>query len=90
MADVLKVKSQEISITTTPNTVFEARLVRVLNTGASSTLVVVRDSSNTILGSFTLSAYDKDGNNQIIMKEPTDTIQSNTGNAIVATSIAFY
>lgn len=90
MADVLKLKSEEIALSTTPNTVFDAKLVRVLNTGASSTLVIVKDSSNNILGSITLTAIDKEGSHELIKKDPSDTLQSNNGNTVVATSVGFF
>jgi hypothetical protein len=90
MADTLKLKSQEIALSITPNTVFDAKLVRVLNTGASSTLVIVRDSYNNITGSLTLTAIDKEGSHVLIKKDTTDTLESNTGNTVVATSVGFF
>lgn len=91
MADIILVKSQEITIGTTANTVSNASLVRVMNVAASPRKITVRDSANNILGSFTLAAANNDSSVEFIRKDFTDTIEANTGTTdILATSVGYY
>lgn len=94
MADSIKVLSTEITLTTTPNTVSGASLVRIVNTADSpnDVLVTIYDSANTVKGTFTLGHEATGFSNINIVKLPTDKIAVNTANATVvtkATSIAF-
>jgi hypothetical protein len=91
MADIILVKSQEIAIGTTANSVSNAALVRVMNVASALRKVTVRDSANNILGSITLGATGDDSSVEFIKKDFTDTIEANTGTSdILATSIGFY
>ena len=94
MADPIKFISQEITLTTSPNTVNNAKLVRVVNTSDSPNDVVLtlRDAANTILATFTLGHETTGFAAEHVVKEPTDTLQVSTANATVVTkavSIAY-
>ena len=96
MADSIKVLSSEIALSSsTPNTVNNATLVRLVNTSASPNLVLItiKDTSGvTTKGTFTLG-HDGTGFGSLnLVKLPTDTLTANTANNTVvtkATSIAY-
>jgi len=91
MADVLKVLSQEITIGTTPNTVSSASLVRILNSNTTANyLITHRDAANNILGTFTLPFAGAEEAVVYLMKEPTDTVQSNNATFVFGTSVGYY
>ena len=79
MADYIKVKGTEISVTTA-NTVGGAALVRVY--APSTSLLTFANTSGTI-GTYTMIA----GNEQFFIKETTDTIAANT--AVNCVAIAY-
>jgi hypothetical protein len=95
MADPIKVLSTEISLSnSTPNTVSNAKLVRIVNLSDSpnDVLVTIKDSGGTTKGTFTLG-HDATGCSSIeLTKESTDTLITNSANATVVTkavSIAY-
>lgn len=94
MADSIKVIGTEITLTTTPNTVSGASLVRIVNTSdtPNDVLITIRDSANTVKGTFTLGHEATGFSNINLVKLPTDTLAVSVANATVvtkATSIAF-
>lgn len=95
MADPIKVLSTEISLSnSTPNTVSNAKLVRIVNLAdtPNDVLVTLKDSGGTTKGTFTLG-HDATGCSTIeLIKDPTDTLITNFANATVVTkavSIAY-
>jgi hypothetical protein len=80
----IKLISEEIELTS-PDTVSSASLVRVYNSNAVGTDVLVtrRDDANTVIGSTTMPG----GSIAVFQKLPTDTLEANT--QVLATSIAY-
>lgn len=88
MADPIKVISQEIALTTA-NTVSGASLVRLVNVNPTTdALITIRNSSNTIIGSFTLGSSAADFSNEYVVKQPTDTVEA-SGGTVKAVSVAY-
>ena len=92
MADPVKILASEVVVNATPSNISTASLVRVINTDNSNPAkITLRDSSNNIIGTTTISFAGGDNSLIFIMKEPTDTIESNsTSNAVLGTSVGFY
>ena len=95
MADPIKVLSTEISLSnSTPNTVSNAKLVRIVNLADSpnDVLVTLAYANAVTKGTFTLG-HDATGCSTVeLIKDPTDTIMTNSANATVVTkavSIAY-
>lgn len=88
MADTLKFLATEIALSTTPNTVNGASLVRVVNTNASiSETITVAWANGTTKGTMTLGHYATDFARELIVKLPTDTLASSAA-AVKAVSVA--
>ena len=91
MAEVLKILSQEAPVNTTPSTFSSASLVRILNTNTTSNfLITQRDAANNILGAFTIPFAGGDESVVYLMKDPTDTVESNNSSYVFGTSVGFY
>jgi len=90
MADPIKVLSQEITLDSTPNTVSSAKLVRVVNNNTGPVLITQRNSSNAIIGTFTLGKDSSNFCNEFVLKSPTDTLESNAASGVAATSVGKY
>lgn len=95
MADPIKILSTEIALSnSTPNTVSSAKLVRVVNLADSpnDVLVTLAYANGTAKGTFTLG-HDATGYSTLeLIKDPTDTLQTNIANTTVVTkavSIAY-
>jgi|LakMenE18May11ns_1017448.scaffolds.fasta_scaffold9377956_2 hypothetical protein len=80
MVDFVKVKGQEIALTTA-NTVGNSTVVRVYT--PSIALLTFTYANTTVYGTYTLGA----GLDEVFIKDPTDTITANT--AVRAVSIAY-
>lgn len=80
---IIKVISQEAALSSTPDTVNDARVVRVYNDSGSDVLVTRRDSANTVLGSCTLA----NGSIQFMEKLGDDTLESSAN--VKVTSVAY-
>jgi hypothetical protein len=90
MAEIIKVLSTEISVNSTPSTVSSASLVRIINTSnAVNALITHKDSSNTTIGTLTVPFAGGDESVIYLMKEPTDTVESNS-TVVFGTSVGFY
>ena len=93
MADLLKVISTEITLTTA-NNVDLASLVRVVNLDSANVAVItIRDSANNITGEFTLGHQATDYGKEYVVKQPTDTVEVKAGyvgDGIKAVSVAYY
>jgi hypothetical protein len=90
MADALKLKSAEITLSTTSNTVASATLVRVVNTGNTFHVVTLTDNADATLGSFTLGAYDSGYSIEYVRKSATDKIAVDSGTDVKATSVGYF
>lgn len=90
MADIVKVLTQEVAVNSTPSSISSASLVRIINTSNTvNALITHRDSANNILGTLTLPFAGGDESVIYLMKEPTDTVESNSA-VVRGTSVGFY
>jgi len=92
MADI-KLKGSELSVNTTPNTISTASLVRMINTDTGARfLITQRDSGNNVLGTITLNTAGAGGDEIFIIKDPSDTLESNTAtaNKVLAVSVGYF
>ena len=90
MADIVKVLTTEVAVNSTPGTISSASLVRIINTSNTvNALITHRDSANNILGTLTLPFAGGDESVIYLMKEPTDTVESNSA-VVYGTSVGFY
>lgn len=80
---IIKVITEEATLTSTPDSVSDARVVRVYNDSGSDALITRRDSANTVLGSCTLA----NGSIQFMEKAWEDTLESSAN--VKVTSVAF-
>ena len=80
---IIKVLSEEAVLSSTADTISDARVVRVYNDSGSDALVTRRDSANTVLGSCTLA----NGSIQFIEKFGDETLESSAN--VKATSVAY-
>jgi hypothetical protein len=80
----LKVKTAELTLTATPNTVGSASVVRIINTGTGASLIT-QQSNGVANVSFTLAPSEE----AIVQKLPADTLTSANLTTCLATSIAF-
>lgn len=92
MAESLKLLSNTISINTTANAVFNASLVRICNIDTNPHFITHSLANGTVLGTVVLTGNGGDGACVDLMKEPTDTIKSDTASAnlVYGVSIGFY
>lgn len=90
MADIVKVLATEVAVNSTPSNISSASLVRIINTSNSvNALITLKNSSNTTLGTLTLPFAGGDESVIYLMKEPTDTVESNSA-VVFGTSVGFY
>lgn len=80
---VLKLTEEEVSVSSTPDTVYDSVLFRVYTPTGGDAFIIVRDSANNIIGSMTQPA----GFVEIMEKRATDTVEANT--AIKCTPVAY-
>lgn len=90
MADPVKVLAQEINLNSTPNTVSTATLVRIVNNTAGAALITQKDSANTTISTFTLGSNSSGFGDIFLIKQPTDTVQSNVASGVLAVSVGYY
>jgi len=92
MANIIKFTGEQVSINTTPTDVSSAKLVRINNLNANSDHLITQKSNGGItIASFTLLFAGGDESFVYLMKDPTDTIESDDGSSdVVATACAFY
>lgn len=80
---IIKVLTEEATLDSTPDTISDARVVRVYNDSGSDALVTRRDSANTVLGSCTLA----NGSIQFLEKASDDTLEAAAN--VKVTSVAY-
>jgi hypothetical protein len=80
---VLKLTGEEVSVSSTPDTVRGSVIFRVYTPTGGDSLITVRDSANTVLGTMTQPG----GFVEIMTKQPTDTVSANT--TIKCTPVAY-
>jgi len=93
MADNIKIKGVEanVGINANRSTFANSTIVRIVNTDASNhVLITLRDTSNTVLGSFTIGSSATDFSGECLMKNPSDTIEANTADIAKGAPIGFY
>jgi hypothetical protein len=80
---VLKLTSEEVSVSSTPDTINDCVLFRIYTPTGSDSYIIVRDSANNVIGSMTQPA----GFVEIMEKRTTDTVEANT--VIKCTPVAY-
>jgi hypothetical protein len=91
MADPIKVIGSEQACNTTPNTFNLASLVRVLNANTTAfTLITQKYANGTTKSTFSVGFAGSDGSVTYVIKDPTDTLQSNNNSDVRAVSVGFY
>ena len=87
MPSLIKLKSQIVALSNnTPNTVYNATVVRLAHDGAGSgSHTITLANTSGPIGSFDILAMSVD----YIQKAPTDTLIVDSGSDVTATSIAF-
>jgi hypothetical protein len=90
MADPVKFLAQEITLGTVANNVSSGSLIRVGNLNAAPVLITQKYANGTTISTFTLSAAGNGFENTYIIKQPTDTLQSNATANVVAVSVGYY
>jgi hypothetical protein len=80
---VLKLTGEEVSVSSTPDTVNDTVLFRVFTPTGGDAFIIVRDSANNVIGSMSQPA----GFVEIMEKRATDTIEANT--VIKCTPVAY-
>ena len=90
MADPVKFLAQEITLGTNANDVNIGTLIRVGNLNAAPVLITQKYANGTTISTFTLSAAGDGFENTYVIKQPTDTLQSNSAANVVAVSVGYY
>ena len=92
MADSIKLLSSTVSVNTTANVISLASLVRLVNVDTGPHFITHAYANGTTIGTIVLPGGGADGSCIDLMKEPTDTIKSDTASAnlVYAVSIGFY
>ena len=92
MADTIKVRSSEITLSnTTPNTVSSASLVRIINADTANNVVITLANSTVTIGTLTLGYNTTTFSSVNLMKQPADTIVfTGTSPNIKASSIGYF
>lgn len=92
MADSLKLLGSTISVNTTATSFNSASLVRLLNIDSTPHFITHAYANGVTIGTVVLTANGGDGACVDLMKEPTDTIKSDTASAnlVYGVSIGFY
>lgn len=92
MADSLKILASTVSVNTTANNISSASLVRLINIDSSPHFITHAYANGVTIGTVVLAANGGDGSCVDLMKEPTDTITSDTASAnlVYGVSIGFY
>jgi len=90
MADPVKFLAQEITLGTVANNVSLGTLVRVVNNSAGPVLITQKFANGTTISTFTLSQVDGGFCNEFVIKQPTDTLQSNVSANVFAVAVGYY
>jgi hypothetical protein len=82
---LIKVLSNEITLSTANTTVNNAVVVRLVHTGSQEHLITIADGVSSNIGTFTML-----NNSEIVIeKKITDTLQVDAGSDVKAVSIAY-
>lgn len=90
MADSVKFLSEEITLGTTANNISSASLVRVVNLNSGPAKITQKLANGTTIAAFTLTPVDGDSGSLYVIKQPTETLQSNLASNVVAASVGYY
>jgi hypothetical protein len=90
MADPVKVLAQEITLGTSANDVSIATLDRIVNNTAGSALITQKYANGTTISTFTLGSNSSGFGDIFLIKQPTDTVQSNVASGVLAVSVGYY
>lgn len=89
MADNIKLLGSSFALTTA-NTAGNAKQVRLVNTTASPSLITQKYANGTAIGTMVLGAAGTNYDSECILKQPTDTLESNAASGVFAVSVGFY
>jgi hypothetical protein len=89
MADNIKLLASTITLTTV-STVNSAKVVRVVNTTASPSLITQKYANGTVIGTVVLGAAGCNFDSESVLKQPTDTLESNSASGVYAVSVGYY
>lgn len=90
MADPVKVLAQEITLNSTPNNVSISTLVRIVNNTAGAALITQKYANGTTISTFTLGSNSSGFGDIFLIKQPTETVQSNVASGVLAVSVGYY
>jgi len=89
MSDNIKILSTSITLTTA-NTVSGAKVVRIVNTSASPSLITQKNANGVSIGTIVLGAAGCNFDSESVLKQPTDTFESNSASGVFAVSVGYY
>lgn len=89
MSDNIKLLANTITLTTA-NAVNNAKVVRVVNTGATPALVTQKQANGTVIGTLVLGASGCNFDSESVLKQPSDTLESNSASAVFAVSVGYF
>lgn len=89
MTEPVKFSSSEITITTA-NTVGNAGLVRLVNTGANDVVITVKTSAGATISTFTLGNKDTEYSKEYLVKNFSDTIEVSSGTSVIKAVASAY
>lgn len=92
MADSIKLLGTTQSINSTANAFSSASLVRIVNIDTNPHFITHAYANGVTIGTIVLPGGGGDGSGIDLMKEPTDTVKSDTAssNLVYGVSIGFY
>lgn len=82
---LLKIQTSEINLPTTPNTISNSTVVRLLNVAAATHLITLTDSANTTIGTITIGGEQ----DLYITKEPQQKLKVDSGTDVKAVPIGY-
>lgn len=82
---VIKVLNNEITLSSTPNTIYSSKLVRITNANVTTKHVITVANAGGNIASFSLAPFDTTA----LVKNPADTIRVDTGSEVFAVNISF-
>lgn len=89
MADNLKLLANTITLTTA-NVVNNAKLVRLCNATDTAALITQKYANGATIGTVVLGKQGTNYDQEILIKQPSDTLESNAASGVYAVSIGYY
>ena len=89
MADNIKILGTSI-VLTTANTLNSAKVVRAVNTTATPALITQKYANGVTIGTLVLGAAGCNFDSESVIKQPTDTLESNAAAGVYALAVGYY